>query len=68
LIAILKESGSSLENVIKTTVLLKDINTFSLVNKIYESYFGEHKPARSCFEVANLPKNALIEIEVVAYK
>jgi len=68
LIAILNESGSSLKNVVKTTVLLKDINTFALVNKIYESYFGEHKPARSCFEVANLPKNALIEIEVVAYK
>jgi len=68
LIAILKEAGSSLDKVVKTTVLLKDINNFALVNKIYDSYFGDHKPARSCFEVANLPKGALIEIEVIAYK
>jgi len=68
LIYILREARSGLENVVKATILLKDINNFELVNKIYESYFGGYKPARSCVEVSNLPKKALIEIEVVAYR
>ncbi|MBE3568558.1 MAG: RidA family protein [Bacillales bacterium] len=64
--AVLKEAGASLETVVKATVFLKDMNDFSVVNDIYAEFFGNHKPARSCVEVARLPKDAKIEIEVVA--
>jgi len=65
---ILEAEGYSLNDVVKTTVLLADINDFAAVNKVYGEYFSEHKPARSCFQVGKLPKNAGIEIEVIAYK
>jgi 2-iminobutanoate/2-iminopropanoate deaminase len=64
--AVLQEAGASLETVIKSTVFLKDMNDFAVVNDIYAEFFGDHKPARSCVEVARLPKDAKIEIEVVA--
>ena len=64
--AILKEAGFTKENVVKTTVFLKDMTDFGAVNEIYADFFGDHKPARSCVEVARLPKNGLVEIEVVA--
>lgn len=64
--AVLKEAGSSRENVIKTTVFIKDMNDFPLMNAVYDKYFSGHKPARSCVEVARLPKDVLVEIEVVA--
>ena len=64
--AILEESGSALENVIKTTVFLKDLNDFASVNEVYGEFFKENPPARSCFQVAKLPMDAPIEIEVVA--
>lgn len=64
--AILVEAGSSLEKVVKSTIFLSDMENFGKVNEIYSEYFSEHKPARSCVEVARLPKDALIEIEVVA--
>lgn len=64
--AILKEAGFTKENVIKTTVFLKDMTDFGAVNEIYADFFGDHKPARSCVEVARLPKNGLVEIEIVA--
>ena len=64
--AILVEAGSSLEKVVKSTLFLSDMENFGTVNEIYSEYFSEHKPARSCVEVARLPKDALIEIEVVA--
>jgi 2-iminobutanoate/2-iminopropanoate deaminase len=64
--AVLKEAGTSLENVVKTTVFIKDMNDFPLINEVYESYFSSHKPARSCVEVARLPKDVLVEIEVIA--
>ena len=64
--AILEEISLSFNNVIKTTIYLKNMKDFSKVNEIYESYFTEHKPARATVEVSNLPKNALIEIEVIA--
>jgi len=64
--AILAEAGSSLENVIKTTVFIKDMNDFAALNEVYASYFGDHKPARSTVEVARLPKDAKVEIEVIA--
>jgi 2-iminobutanoate/2-iminopropanoate deaminase len=64
--AVLEEAGASLESVVKTTVFIKDMNDFGKVNEIYGEYFHTHKPARSCVEVARLPKDALVEIEVIA--
>ncbi|MBG9734336.1 RidA family protein [Paenibacillus alvei] len=64
--AVLAEAGSSLDKVIKATVFIKDMNQFAQINAIYESYFGNHKPARSCVEVARLPKDVLVEIELIA--
>lgn len=65
---VLKAAGLDMSDVIKTTVFLDDVNDFVVVNGIYETYFGDSKPARSCVEVAALPKGALIEIEVIAVK
>ncbi|WP_226671269.1 2-iminobutanoate/2-iminopropanoate deaminase [Metabacillus litoralis] len=64
--AVLKEAGASLETVVKATVFLDDMNTFAAFNEVYGQYFANHKPARSCVEVARLPKDALVEIEVIA--
>lgn len=64
--AVLAEAGSSLGSVIKTTVFIKDMNDFAALNEVYASYFGNHKPARSTVEVARLPKDAKVEIEVIA--
>ena len=66
--AILESAGYSKANVIKTTVFIKDMNDFGTVNQIYSAFFGDHKPARSCVEVARLPKDGQVEIEVVAAK
>lgn len=65
LAAVLESSGSSLDQVVKTTCFLKNISDFAAFNGIYEQYFTG-KPARSCVEVAALPKGALVEIEVIA--
>lgn len=64
--AVLAEAGASLETVVKTTVFLKNMENFPEVNEIYAEYFGDHKPARSCVEVSKLPKDVLVEIEVIA--
>ena len=66
--AILTEAGYGKTDVVKTTVFIKNMSDFPTVNGIYERFFGEHKPARSCVEVAQLPKSGLIEIEAVAVK
>jgi 2-iminobutanoate/2-iminopropanoate deaminase len=66
--AILEAAGSSMENVLKTTVYLKDIRDFGAMNEVYATYFTQDPPARAAFEVANLPKDALVEIEAVASK
>ncbi len=66
--AILEEVGSSLSKVLKTTVFLSDMANFAQLNTIYAGYFAAPFPARSCFEVARLPKDALVEIEVIAEK
>lgn len=66
--AILEEVGTSLENVIKTTIFLKDLNDFNVVNEVYATYFNENNPARSCVEIAKLPKDAVIEIEAIAIR
>lgn len=64
--AVLEAAGSGLENVIKTTVFLNDINEFGLMNEIYGTFFTENFPARSAFQVGALPKGAAVEIEAVA--
>ncbi len=64
--AVLEQAGSSFQQVIKATVFIKDMNQFAQVNEIYASYFGDHKPARSTVEVARLPKDVLVEIELIA--
>lgn len=66
--AILEEAGSSLDKVVKTVVFIKNMDDFDLVNEVYGEYFVNNKPARSCVEVARLPKDALIEIEAIATK
>ena len=63
---VLKEAGSGLNKVIKTTVFLKDMGEFVEMNEIYASFFGDHKPARATVEVARLPKDVKVEIECVA--
>ena len=65
---VLRSAGLDLQSVVKTTVFLKDIHEFSNMNKIYAEYFKDQPPARSAFEVAELPKNARIEIEAIAIK
>ncbi len=64
--AILANLTLTLHDVVKTTVYLADLNDFAAVNEVYAAMFGDHKPARSCFEVAGLPLGAKVEIEVVA--
>ena len=66
--AILEASGLGKTDVVKTTVFIRDMNDFAAVNRIYAAFFGDHKPARSCVEVARLPKDGLVEIEAVAVK
>ena len=64
--AILQADGLSLDNVIKTTVYLLDLDHFSRMNHVYENYFEKNKPARACVQVAALPKGAKIEIDAIA--
>lgn len=66
--AILEAAGTSLENVVKTSIFLKDLTDFAVVNEVYGTYFNENPPARSCVQVAKLPKDAVIEIEAIATK
>ncbi|MBT2692153.1 RidA family protein [Bacillus sp. ISL-55] len=64
--AVLEAAGASLETVVKATVFIKNMDEFAQLNEVYAEYFSVHKPARSTVEVARLPKDALVEIEVVA--
>ncbi|WP_139522056.1 RidA family protein [Helicobacter pylori] len=66
--AILKEAGLGMDSVVKTTILLKSLDDFAVVNEIYGSYFKESYPTRATFQVAKLPKDALVEIEAIAIK
>jgi len=68
LAALLEASGTSVEQVIKTTVFIKEMNDFGKINEIYAKYFTGVFPARSCVEVARLPKDVLLEVEAVAVK
>lgn len=64
--AILEAAGSDLSKVVKIVIYVKDLKDFSKINEVYGEYFTDNKPARSCVEVSNLPKDALIEIEAIA--
>ncbi|CEH27785.1 hypothetical protein AM501_18210 [Aneurinibacillus migulanus] len=64
--AVLTAANATLDDVVKVTVFVKDINDFGAINEIYGQYFGEHRPARSLVEVARLPKDVSLEIELVA--
>lgn len=66
--ALLEESGVTMENVVKTTVFIKNMDDFGKVNEVYAKYFTSQFPARSCVEVARLPKDVLIEIEAIGIK
>ncbi|HUN88856.1 MAG TPA: RidA family protein [Terriglobales bacterium] len=66
LTAVLAAAGSSLNKVVKTTVFLKSMGDFATMNEVYGKHFGNHRPARSTVEVARLPKDVLVEIDVVA--
>jgi 2-iminobutanoate/2-iminopropanoate deaminase len=66
--AILAAAGFAKTDVTKTTVYIKNMGDFGTVNGIYAEYFGDHKPARSCVEAARLPKDGLVEIEIIAAK
>ena len=66
--ALLEDAGSSIDRGIKTTVFIKDMNDFAKINEVYAEYFSKPYPARSCVEVARLPKDVLIEIEAIAEK
>lgn len=68
LIALLEESGSDAEHVVKTVVFIKNMDDFASVNEVYASFFQKECPARSCVEVARLPKDVLIEIEAIAIR
>ncbi|WP_138210299.1 RidA family protein [Hathewaya histolytica] len=65
--SILEEKDSSLDKIIKVTIFVKDMNMFTDINEVYGKFFSDNSPARSCVQVAKLPKDALIEIEAIAY-
>ncbi len=68
LVAVLEEKEMTLNDVVKVTVFLKDMNEFQDMNEMYASFFKEHRPARSTIEVSRLPKDVSVEIEMIAYK
>lgn len=65
---LVEASGAKVENIIKTTVFIKEMNDFGKINEIYKQYFKEPFPARSCVEVARLPKDVLLEVEAIVSK
>ncbi|MDD4334649.1 MAG: RidA family protein [Desulfotomaculaceae bacterium] len=64
---VLIAAGASLNSVLKTTLFIKNMEDFAIINEIYANFFGDQHPARSCLEVARLPKDVLVEVEAVAY-
>jgi 2-iminobutanoate/2-iminopropanoate deaminase len=65
--AVLEAAGSSLDNVVKTVVFVKNLDDFAAINEVYAEFFTSNQPARSCVQVAKIPKDALLEIELVAF-
>ena len=68
LVNLLEAAGTSVENVVKTTVFIKNMDDFGKINEVYAKFFKEPYPSRSCVEVARLPKDVLIQIEAAAVK
>ena len=66
--ALIEESGASIENTVKTVVFIKNMDDFGTINEIYATIFDKDCPARSCVEVARLPKDVLIEVEAIVAK
>ena len=66
--ALLESAGTSMKNVVKTTVFIKNMDDFAAINEVYAKYFPEPFPARSCIEVARIPKDVLLEAEAIAIK
>ncbi len=66
--AVLEAAGSGMDKIVKVTIFVKDLNDFATVNEVYGTYFGKEPPARSCVQVARIPKDALVEIEAIAVK
>lgn len=66
-VAILKSCGATVKDVVKAGIFISDMNNFGAINEVYGEYFNEHKPARACVEVARLPKDVMVEIEMIAY-
>ena len=66
--ALLESAGTSMKNVVKTTVFIKNMDDFAAINEVYAKYFTEPFPARSCIEVARIPKDVLLEAEAIATK
>lgn len=65
---LLEAAGTSMEQVVKTTVFIKEMNDFAAINEVYARYFSEPYPSRSCVEVARLPKDVMLEMEAIALK
>ena len=65
---LLEAAGTSMDQVVKTTVFIKEMNDFAAINEVYATFFGGVFPARSCVEVARLPKDVMLEIEAIALK
>ena len=65
LTVVLQEAGSDLDSVVKATIFISDMNNFQKINEIYGDYFDKYQPARSCVEVARLPKDVKVEIELI---
>jgi 2-iminobutanoate/2-iminopropanoate deaminase len=65
--AIIEAAGSTIENVVKCTVYLQDMNDFAVMNQLYSTYFSTNPPARACVEVSKMAKNALVEIDAIAF-
>lgn len=65
---LLEAAGTNMDKVVKTTVFIKEMNDFGTINKVYETFFTDSYPARSCVEVARLPKDVMLEIEAIAIK
>ena len=63
---VLEEAGSDLNSVVKATIFISDMNDFQYINEVYGNYFDKHQPARSCVEVARLPKDVKVEIELIS--
>jgi len=66
--AIVEAAGATLNDVVKVEIFIKDMNEFAAMNGVYSEFFTDHKPARACVEVARLPLDAKIEIQMIAYK